>query len=97
LDLVATFRKLPPCIVGIEACLSAHFVSRTPRSLGHEPRTIPAIYVKPFVMGRKNDYSDAEAIAEAALRRIGSIRRECLDHARRKRDVGAAVLNGDRM
>ncbi len=68
LSLSETFRKLPPCIVGMEACLSAHFVSRTLRSLGHEPRIIPAIYVKPFVKGQKNDYNDAEAIAEAALR-----------------------------
>ena len=52
----------------MEACLSAHFVSRTLRALGHEPRIIPAIYVKPFLKGQKNDYNDAEAIAEAALR-----------------------------
>jgi len=68
LALVAEFKKLPPSIVGMEACLSAHFVSRTLRQLGHEPRIIPAIYVKPFVKGQKNDYNDAEAIAEAALR-----------------------------
>jgi transposase len=68
LALAETFKKLPPCVVGMEACLSAHFVSRTLRSLGHEPRIIPAIYVKPFVKGQKNDYNDAEAIAEAALR-----------------------------
>jgi transposase len=68
LALVSVFKKLPPSIVGMEACLSAHFVSRTLRALGHEPRIIPAIYVKPFVKGQKNDYNDAEAIAEAALR-----------------------------
>jgi transposase len=62
------FEKLPPSIVGMEACLSAHFVSRVLRRLGHEPRIIPAIYVRPFVKGQKNDYNDAEAIAEAALR-----------------------------
>lgn len=66
--LVAAFEKLPRCIVGMEACLSAHFVSRTLRKLGFEPRIIPAIYVKPFIKGQKNDYNDAEAIAEAALR-----------------------------
>ena len=66
--LVKEFEKLPPCIVGMEACLSAHFVSRTLRKLGFEPRIIPAIYVKPFIKGQKNDYNDAEAIAEAALR-----------------------------
>jgi transposase len=68
LGLKDAFERLPPCIVGMEACLSAHFVSRTLRALGHEPRIIPAIYVKPFVKGQKNDYNDAEAIAEAALR-----------------------------
>src|ERR1700726_4112954 len=68
LALTETFKKLPPCVVGMEACLSAHFVSRALRQLGHEPRIIPAIYVKPFVKGQKNDYNDAEAIAEASLR-----------------------------
>src|SRR5215217_8412815 len=68
LGFADTFKTLPPCIVGMEACLSAHFVSRTLRTLGHEPRIIPALYVKPFVKGQKNDYNDAEAIAEAALR-----------------------------
>src|ERR1700746_837974 len=70
------FEKLPPSIVGMEACLSAHFVSRVLRRLGHRPRIIPAIYVRPFVKGQKNDYNDAEAIAEAALRpNVGSSRR----------------------
>src|ERR1700704_2634419 len=68
LGFAAVFEKVPPCIVGMEACLSAHFVSRTLRRLGHTPRIIPAIYVKPFTKGQKNDYNDAEAIAEAALR-----------------------------
>jgi transposase len=68
LALADTFKALPPCIVGMEACLSAHFVSRVLRQLGHQPRIIPAIHVKPFIKGQKNDYNDAEAIAEAALR-----------------------------
>jgi transposase len=68
MSLISEFEKYPPCIIGMEACLSAHFVSRTLRKLGHEPRIIPAFYVKPFVKGQKNDYNDAEAIAEAALR-----------------------------
>ena len=68
LGLVSEFKKLPPCIVGMEACLSAHFVSRTLRELGFEPRIMPAKYTKPFIKGQKNDYNDAEAIAEAALR-----------------------------
>ena len=66
--LEKTFEKLPSCIVGMEACLSAHFVSRSLRKMGFEPRIIPAIYVKPFNKGQKNDFNDAEAIAEAALR-----------------------------
>lgn len=60
LGLVETFRRLPPSVIGMEACLSAHFVSRALRQLGHQPRIIPAIYVKPFVKGQKNDYNDAE-------------------------------------
>ena len=68
LALEETFKTLPSCIVGMEACLSAHFVAHTLRRLGHEPRIIPAKYAKPFVKGQKNDYNDAEAIAEAALR-----------------------------
>ena len=71
LALIETFKKLPLCIIGMEACLSAHFVSRALRKLGHEPRIIPAIYVKPFVKGQKNDYNDAEAIAEAASSATG--------------------------
>ena len=53
LALVETFRGLPPSIVGMEACLSAHFVSRELRQLGHQPRIIPAIYVKPFGAPRR--------------------------------------------
>ncbi len=68
LGFAAVFEKVPPCIIGTEACLSAHFISRTLRTLGHEPRITPAISVQPFVKGQKNDYNDAEAIAEAALR-----------------------------
>jgi transposase len=68
LALTDVFKKLPRCIVGMEACLSAHFVSRTLRRLAFEPRIIPAKYTRPFARGQKNDYNDAEAIAEAALR-----------------------------
>ncbi len=68
LALIDTFKALPPRIVAMEACLSAHFVARSLCKLGHEPRIIPAKYGKPFVKGQKNDDNDAEAIAEAALR-----------------------------
>lgn len=52
LALADTCKALPRRIVGMEACLSAHFVSRILRQLGHEPRIIPAIYVKPVVKGQ---------------------------------------------
>ena len=68
LALMPTFEKLPRCIIGVEACLSAHFVSRMLKTLGFMPRIIPAIYVRPFLKGQKNEYKDAEAVAEAALR-----------------------------
>jgi transposase len=80
LALETELAKLPPSIVGLEACLSAHFVSRTLRRLGHSPRIIPAIYVKPFAKGQKNDYNDAEAIAEAALRpNLSAVREKTQD------------------
>jgi transposase len=65
LALTETFKKLPRRHGSMPQW---HFVSRALRQLGHEPRIIPAIYVKPFVKGRKNDYNDAEAIAEASMR-----------------------------
>ena len=68
LALIKEFEKFPPCIVGMEACLSAHYVSRTLRGMGFKPRIIPAKYTRPFIKGQKNDFNDAEAIAEAVLR-----------------------------
>jgi transposase len=57
------FEKLPPCLVGIEACASSHHWSRELEALGHTVR-LPA-YVKPYVKRDKNDVTDAEAICEA--------------------------------
>src|SRR6516164_3900759 len=68
LALVDIFKGLPSCVVGMEACLSVHFVSRALRQLGHQPRIIPSIYVKPLVKGQKNDYNDAEAALRPNLR-----------------------------
>ena len=67
-QLFAFFERLPPALVGMEACASAHFVGRTIRELGHDARLIPAQFVKPFLKSQKNDYLDAEAIAEAVQR-----------------------------
>jgi transposase len=62
------FAELPPCLIGLEACASAHHWARELQVLGHEVRLIPPQYVKPFVKTNKNDASDAEAICEAMLR-----------------------------
>src|ERR1700724_3462305 len=62
------FRKLSPCLVGIEACGSAHHWSREAQRLGHIGRLMPPAYVKPYVKRQKNDATDAEAICEAVTR-----------------------------
>ena len=64
----ARFANLPPCRIGMEACVGAHHLSRTLRGLGHDARLMPAKYVRPYSKGQKNDYRDAEAIAEAVQR-----------------------------
>ncbi|MGH8634109.1 MAG: IS110 family transposase [Burkholderiales bacterium] len=62
------FASIPSCLVGLEACASAHHWARELQALGHEVRLIPPQYVKPFVKTNKNDATDAEAICEALLR-----------------------------
>jgi transposase len=62
------FQKLPPCLVGIEACASSHHWSRELKALGHTVRLMPPAYVKPYVKRHKNDAVDAEAICEAVTR-----------------------------
>ena len=66
--VLAFFRKLPPCLVGIEACASSHHWSRELQALGHTVRLMPPAYVKPYVKRHKNDAADAEAICEAVTR-----------------------------
>ena len=62
----AQLANLPPCLIGMEACVGAHYLSRKLQALGHQARLMPAKYVRPYSKGQKNDYRDAEAIAEAA-------------------------------
>jgi transposase len=64
----ARFANMPPCLVGMEACVGAHHLSRRLKALGHDARLMPAKYVRPFSKGQKNDFRDAEAIAEAVQR-----------------------------
>ncbi len=66
--VVAFFQKLPPCVVGIEACATSHHWSRALKALGHTVRLMPPAYVKPYVKRQKNDAADAEAICEAVTR-----------------------------
>jgi transposase len=66
--VVAFFQKLPPCLVGLEACASSHHWSRELQALGHTVRLMPPAYVKPYVKRQKNDATDAEAICEAVTR-----------------------------
>jgi transposase len=60
--------NVPRCLIGMEACSGTHHIARQLEALGHDVRLIPAQYVKPFLKGHKNDYRDAEAIAEAVQR-----------------------------
>ena len=66
--VLAFFQKLPPCLVGIEACASSHHWSRELQALGHTVKLMPPAYVKPYVKRHKNDAVDAEAICEAVTR-----------------------------
>src|SRR5438477_2595647 len=66
--VIAFFEKLPPCLIGIEACASSHHWSRQLQMLGHTVRLMPPAYVKPYVKRQKNDATDAEAICEAVSR-----------------------------
>jgi len=67
-QLLAYTANLPTSLIGMEACSGAHFIAAAIRSQGHEVRLIPAQFVKPFLKSNKNDFLDAEAIAEAVAR-----------------------------
>jgi transposase len=67
-DVISFFKSLPPCLVGIEACATAHYWARELIALGHEVRLMPPSYVKAYVKRNKNDAADAEAICEAVTR-----------------------------
>jgi transposase len=62
------FANMPPCLIGMEACVGAHHLSRKLKAFGHDARLMPAKYVRPYSKGQKNDFRDAEAIAEAVQR-----------------------------
>ena len=64
----ARLANMPPCLIGMEACVGAHHLSRRLQVQGHDARLMPAKYVRPYSKGQKNDFRDAEAIAEAVQR-----------------------------
>jgi transposase len=67
-QLEARLANTPPCLIGMEACVGAHHLSRKLQEHGHDARLMPAKYVRPYSKGQKNDFRDAEAIAEAVQR-----------------------------
>jgi transposase len=67
-QMLAFFKALPPCLIGMEACATAHYWARELRKLGHRVRLMPAKDVKAYVKRNKNDAADAEAICEAVRR-----------------------------
>src|ERR1700690_1515900 len=66
--VIAFFAALPPCLIGMEACATAHCWARELTKLGHQVRLMPARDVKAYVKRNKNDAADAEAICEAVRR-----------------------------
>ena len=67
-QFLVVFADVAPCLIGMEACGSAHYWARELRAMGHEVRLIPPIYVKPYVKRGKNDAVDAAAVCEAVSR-----------------------------
>ena len=66
--VLAFFKKLPSCLVGIEACATSHHWSRELQALGHTVRLIPPAYVKPYVKRQKNDAADWQATGDMCCR-----------------------------
>src|SRR6516225_10161189 len=67
--IVSQLANVPPCLIGIEAGMGTHYVTRELLALGHDVRQVPPVYAKPFRQTHKNDFRDAHAIAEAVQRR----------------------------
>jgi transposase len=67
-EVLTFFARLPSCLIGLEACATAHYWARELQAIGHEVRLMPAQYVKAYVKRNKNDAADAEAICEAVRR-----------------------------
>ena len=92
-QVLTFFSKLPPCLVGMEACATAHYWARELAKLGHTVRLMPPAYVKPYVRRGKNDAADAAAICEAVTRPsmrfvpVKSVEQQATLMAHRSRDL----------
>ncbi|MCK5922357.1 MAG: IS110 family transposase [Methylococcales bacterium] len=91
-QLLAYMANLEPCLIAMEACGSANYWAREFMALGHEVKLIAPQYIKPFVQGNKNDYNDAQGIAEAAQRPnmrfvpIKSVEQQDIQNVHRQRE-----------
>jgi transposase len=69
----ARFANMPPCLIGVEACVGAHHLSRKLRTLGHDARLMPAKYVRPYSKGQKNDFRHRNVLAIALANKLARI------------------------
>src|SRR5262249_4491607 len=72
-QMEARFANMPPCLIGMEACVGAHHLSRKLKAFGHDARLMPAKYVRPYSKGQKNDFRDAEAMRPMPHSRAASL------------------------
>src|SRR6187397_2362583 len=75
----ARFANMPPCLIGMEACVGAHHLSRRLKTLGHDARLMPAKYVRPYSKGQKNDFRDAEAVQRPTMKFVATKTADQLD------------------
>ena len=75
----ARLANMPPCLIGMEACVGAHHLSRKLKALGHDARLMPAKYVRPYSKGQKNDFRDAEAVQRPTMKFVATKTADQLD------------------
>src|SRR6201988_1619338 len=78
-QIEARLANMPPCLIGMEACVGAHHLSRKLGSLGHDARLMAAKYVRPYSRGQENDFNDAEAVHRPTMKFVATKTVEQLD------------------
>jgi transposase len=68
----ARLANMQLCLIGMEACVGAHHLSRKLQALGHDARLMPARYVRPYSKGQKNDFRDAEAVQRPTMKFVAT-------------------------